>query len=270
MDAASHKAKVQPAWRRIAAGSPMSQPMPIIRFSLATILAFAFPGNGPWDRPADQWTAADANRIFEDSPWTSAKITIEAKFTQKHTEPLTGLISDSEVNLNNTNNVRGVQISKGSSTPSYFVKWMSAKTMRLALEKMHRMRLNVAGGVQPPLKVEESPDYVIAIEGDEPMRILRNAKEDLHDTVFLELDNGFALDLAGVQFLDGADADPLRTEFHFPCVIEGKPAIDPDSERVVFHCRATAKKEMPGRSNAIAIRVEFHPKEMRAQNQPDL
>ena len=48
------------------------------------------------------------------------------------------------------------------------------------------------------------------------MRIIRNAKEDLHDTVFLELDNGFTVDLASVQFLDGADADPLRTEFHFP------------------------------------------------------
>jgi len=34
-------------------------------------------------------------------------------------------------------------------------------------------------------------DYVVAIEGDEPMRIIRSAKEDLHDTVFLELDNGF-------------------------------------------------------------------------------
>jgi len=53
------------------------------------------------------------------------------------------------------------------------------KTMRLALEKMHRMRINVAG-IQPPLKVDESPDYVIAIEGDEPMRIIRDAKEDLH------------------------------------------------------------------------------------------
>jgi len=45
--------------------------------------------------------------------------------------------------------------------------------------------IDVAGGAQPPLNAKESPDYVIAIEGDEPMRILQNAKEDLHDTVFL-------------------------------------------------------------------------------------
>jgi hypothetical protein len=239
-----------------------------LRFAFAALVAFSFPANTPWDKPPDQWTAADANKILEDSPWAPSKVIIEAKFTQKHTEPPTGLISDSDVNLPNSNSVRGVQLSKGG-TPAYYVKWMSAKTMRLALEKMHRLRANV-NGTLPPLKAEESPDYVIAIEGDEPMRILRNAKEDLHDTVFLELDNGFTVDLASVQFLDGADADPLRTEFHFPRLVEDKPAIDPESEKIVFRLRASAKKELPNRENAISIRVDFHPKEMRAQNLPDL
>ncbi len=240
----------------------------LLRVVAAGILAFAFPANGPWDKPADQWTAGETNKILEDSPWAPGKVTVEAKYTQKHTELPTGLVSDSPINVQNTNNIRGVQISKGG-TPDYYIKWMSAKTMRLALEKMHRMRANVTG-TQPPLKVEESPDYVVAIEGDEPMRIIRDAKEDLHDTVFLELDNGFSLDLASVQFLDGPDADPLRTEFHFPRTTEGRAAIDPESEKVVFHLRATAKKDMPNRANVIAIRVDFHPKEMRAQNQPDL
>ena len=155
--------------------------VPMSRFALAALLALSFPANTPWDKPADQWTAADANKILEDSPWAPSKVTIEAKFTQKHTEPLTGLISDSDVNLNNTSTVRGVQISKGG-TPSYYVKWMSAKTMRLALEKMRRMRTNMVG-TPPPLRAEESPDYVVAIEGDEPMRIIRSAKEDLHDGI---------------------------------------------------------------------------------------
>jgi|SRR5215470_7863930 len=246
----------------------MPQSSFIARFALAAVFTAAFPSNTPWDKPPDQWTAADANKILEDSPWAPSKVTIEAKYTQKHLEPLTGITSDSDINAQNTNRVRGVQISKGG-TPAYYVKWMSAKTMRLALEKMHRMRANVTGTL-PPLKVEGSPDYVVAIEGDEPMRILRTAKEDLHDTVFLELDNGFTLDLVSVQFLDGAEADPIRTEFHFPRQVDGKPAIELDSERIVFHCRATAKKELPGRENALAIRVDFHPKEMRAQNLPDL
>ena len=246
----------------------MPQPALILSLALAAILATAFPGNNPWDKPADQWTAADANKILEDSPWAPSKVTLEARYTEKRLEPLTGMAADPGTSTPNTSKVRGVQISRGG-TPDYYVKWMSARTMRLALEKMHRLRANVSGRVAP-LKVEDSPDYVIAVEGDEPMRILRSAKEDLHDTVFLELDSGFTLDLENVQFLDGADADPVRTEFHFPRQIEGKPAIALDSERVVFHCRATAKKEIPGRTNWIAFRVEFHPRDMRAESLPDL
>lgn len=254
--------------KRIAAGNRMPQSSFTARFALVAILAAALPANTPWDKPPDQWTAADANKILEDSPWAPRKVTIETKYSQKYKDNLTQIVSDSPINSQNSPAVQNVQISKGG-TPDCYVKWMSAKTMRLALEKMHRMRTNVVGTL-PPLKMEESPDYVVAIEGDEPMRILRNAKEDLHDTVFLELDNGFTLDLASVQYLDGADADPIRTEFHFPRQVEGKSAIDLESERIVFHCRATAKKELPNRENVIAIRVDFHPKEMRAQNQPDL
>src|SRR5882672_4697400 len=236
----------------------------LARIAFASILALSFPSNTPWDKPANQWSAADTNKILEDSPWAPGKVTIETKYSQKYSDNLTHLVSDSPINSQTSPAVPSMQISKGG-TPDYYVKWMSAKTMRLALEKMHRMRINVAG-IQPPLKVDESPDYVIAIEGDEPMRIIRDAKEDLHDTIFVELGNGFTLDLASVQCIDGADADPLRTEFHFPRLIEGKPAIDPDTEKVIFHLRATAKREMPNRQNAIAIRVDFRPKEMRAQN----
>src|SRR5262249_6156946 len=149
--------------------------------------------------------------------WAPSKITIESKFQQSHTNNITHIVSDSPIDTQNTNIVRGVQFSRGGA-PNY-VKWISSRTMRLALEKMHRIRTNIVG-TQPLLKVDDSPDYVVAIEGDEPMRILRNAKEDLHDTVFVELDNGFTLDLATVEFLDSADADPLRTEFHFPRTIE--------------------------------------------------
>src|SRR5262249_41641297 len=202
----------------------MPQPAPISRFALAAILALSFPSNAPWDKPVSQWTAADANKILEDSPWAPSKVTIEAKFSQRHTDDVTHIASDSPINTQNSNIVRGVQLSRGG-TPNYYVKWMSAKTMRLALEKMRQFRSNAVNTAATPLHAEESPDYVIAIEGDEPMRILRDAKEDLHDTVFLELDNGFTLDLAGVQFIDGADADPIRTEFHFPRQIEGKPGI---------------------------------------------
>lgn len=108
------------------------------------------------------------------------------------------------------------------------------------------------------------------MEGDEPLRILRNAREDLHDTVFIELENGGTLDFSAVKFVEETDTETLRTEFHFPRVLNGEATIHPESERVVFHCRATAKKDLPYRSNSLSFRVEFSPRAMKAQGQPDL
>ena len=58
-----------------------------------------------------------------------------------------------------------------------------------------------------PLQVEELPDYVLVIEGSEQLRILDDAKDDLRDTVFLELPNGAILDLASVQFVEGGERE---------------------------------------------------------------
>ncbi|HEY1424044.1 MAG TPA: hypothetical protein VGF20_11360, partial [Candidatus Acidoferrum sp.] len=107
-------------------------------------------------------------------------------------------------------------------------------------------------------------------EGDEPLRMLRDAKEDLHDTIFLELENGGTLDLTSVKFIDDGDSDAIRTELHFARLLNGQPAIDPESEKVIFHCRANAKKEMQNRQNALSFRVEFCPRLMKARGQPDL
>jgi len=52
----------------IAAGNDMSSTTVISRFLVGALFAFSFPANTPWDKPADQWTAADANKILEDSP----------------------------------------------------------------------------------------------------------------------------------------------------------------------------------------------------------
>jgi hypothetical protein len=54
------------------------------------------------------------------------------------------------------------------------------------------------------------PDYVLAVEGDEPLRILRDAREDLHDTVFLELENGGVLDLLAVKYVEDGDTDAVN------------------------------------------------------------
>lgn len=107
------------------------------------------------------------------------------------------------------------------------------------------------------------------MEGDEPLRILRDAREDLHDTVFLELENGGVLDLMAVRYVDDGDTDVVRTEMHFARLLNGELAIDPESQKVIFHCRAKAKKEMRSRQRAVVSR-RILPRLMKARGRPDL
>jgi len=76
--------------------------------------------------------------------------------------------------------------------------------------------------------------------------------------------------LQAVKYIEDGDTDVVRTELHFARMLNGEPAIDPESERVIFHCRANAKKEMQNRENSLSFRVEFNPKMMKAQGKPDL
>jgi hypothetical protein len=164
--------------------------------------------------------------------------------------------------------VAGITISRVHPLPAVTVLWWSARTIRLAEGKRLDSRRR-AGSLKETIDTAELPDHVLAVEGDEPLRILRDAREDLHDTVFLQLENGGTLDFTSVKFVDDG-AETQRTEFHFSRLLGAQPAIDSDSERVIFHCRANARKEMPGRSNSLSFRVEFSPRAMKVRGQPDM
>lgn len=235
----------------------------------AWCLSLVAAANAPWDKPPEQWTQADVYRILQDSPWSPAKFALESSYTQRRTDPQSEIVGDSPLNTRGSEIVRGVTINRAHPFPAVTVLWWSSKIIRLAESKRVDSR---AGGknVNEQIELAESADYILAVEGDEPLRILRDAREDLHDTVFLELENGGTLDFASVKFVDESDAQNLRTEFHFPRLLNGQPAIDPESGRVIFHCRANAKKEMSGRENALSFRVEFSPRAMKARGQSDL
>jgi hypothetical protein len=247
------------------------QPSAIAKLALAAVLAFAAatPAGGPWDKPAKDWTLADTYKILRDSPWSPSRVSIEASYTQRHADPLTGVVGASTTNIPNTGLVRGVELSTEKPLPDVSVLWWSSKTIRLAHQRLAQLRSssgNAAGGLQ----AGDLPDYVVAIEGQEPQRIFLDAKSDLHDTVFLELENGLALDFTSVNFVEATETDDARTEFHFPRMREGQTTIDSNSERIIFHCRAEAKNPRQSRENAISVRVEFKPSGMRVRNVPDL
>ncbi len=90
--------------------------MLVARIALASILALSFPSNTPWDKPANQWSAADTNKILEDSPWAPGKVTVETRYTQKYSDNLTHVVSDSAINSQSSSTVQSVQISRGGTS----------------------------------------------------------------------------------------------------------------------------------------------------------
>jgi len=239
----------------------------ITRAILATSLLATALGTAAWDKAPEKWNLADVYRILQDSPWSPAAFKLEGKVAPGRVDSQTGLVADSRSNPTDTNPVPGVRMSRSKPQPSIPVLWWSSKTIRLAEQRLRQIQ-NPA--LPASLQVDELPDYVLVIEGSEELRILRDAKEDLHDTVFLELPDGVTLDLGSVQFVEGTEQEDPRVEFHFPRQIEGRPTLDPNFERVIFHCKASAKAVRPFQDNAIALRAEFKPRAMRARGEPDL
>lgn len=234
---------------------------------LATAI-FALPASTePWDKPPQQWDLADSYKILRDSPWTPVETKFEANFTQRHTDRLTGLGTDSPSDAEDTPPTRTVDVHRNKPLAALSILWWSSKTVRLAERRLLDLKKSPNTSAIP---VETLTDYVVAIEGSEPLRIFQDANEDLHETVFVELEEGLTLDLAHVKFVEATDDTDARVEFHFPREVEGHPAIDPQSEKIEFHCKASAKTPRPGRQNAIALRSQFHPRLMRANGAPDL
>ena len=238
-----------------------------IFFVVVFCTSLVFAAGVPWDKPSDQWTQSDVFRILRDSPWSPAKISIESDYRQGRTDPQTGVATNSPSNVQGAL-VLGITVTRGHPLPAVTVLWWSSRTIRLAQKK----RLESRAGLDPlkrKVDTDETSDYILAVLGGKPLGILQDAKGDLHDSVFLELENGGTLDFTSVKFVDDVDAETMRTEFHFPRALHGEPAIDPESERVIFHCRATAKKETPDRKS-LSSRVEFSPRAMKVRGQPDL
>jgi len=238
----------------------------ITRAILATSLLAAALGT-TWDKAPEKWSLADVYRILQDSPWSPAAFKLEGKIAPGQVDSQTGLVTDSRSNPTDTSAVPGVQMSRSKPRPSIPVLWWSSKTIRLAEQRLRQLQ-NPA--LSASLQADELPDYILVIEGSEVLRILRDAKEDLHDTVFLELPDGVTLDLGSVQFVEGTEQGNPRIEFHFPRQIEGRPTLDPNFDRVIFHCKASAKTVRPLQDNAIALRAEFKPRAMRVRGMPDL
>ena len=234
---------------------------------MSMVLAAVLSAASPWDKPAEQWSKVDALRVLQDSPWSPAKVQVDANYTYRHTDPQTGIVTEAQANPTNTPPVYGIELSRHKARPAIQVLWWSSKTVRSA--RLRLQQLAAAASSAAPVRVNLLPDHVLAIEGSEAVRIFEDSLEKLPDTVFLETTEGGTVDLQAVRFVNTPDDGP-RVEFHFPREFNGHASLDMNAERVVFHCKASAKTPVASRSNTIALRAEFDPRAMRVRGVPDL
>lgn len=191
----------------------------ITQLIFVVVLGLGSFGGSVWEKIPAKWTLADVSRILLDSPWSPAGVKLEREFTSRHMDPQTGMVTDAPVNANDANPVPGIQISRSKPLPKVPVMWWSSKTIRLARQRLRQLNNPALTG--ETLHVDELPDYVLVIEGSEPVRILQDAKEDLHEAVFLELTSGTTLDLESVRLFEGTALEGPRMEFHFPREVDG-------------------------------------------------
>ena len=237
----------------------------VLVFSVA--LAAAFPANSPWDKPPEQWSKIDALRVLQNSPWSPAKVKLDTKFTYRHADAETGIVSDSPVNPTNRPPVQGLEFSRHKAAPRVPVLWWSSKSVRLA--KLRLQQLLQSPNTASPVRVDDLPDYVLAIEGSEAVRIFSDSLDKVQETVFLETADGTTIDLQSIHVVNAPDDGP-RVEFHFPREVNGQPSLNINADRVIFHCKASAKTPLVGRPNTIALHAEFEPRAMRVRGAPDL
>jgi hypothetical protein len=111
------------------------------RFILVAALALtASPGGSPWDKLPATWNLADVYRVLQESPWSPAATKLDTQFTSRHSDTLTGLVTDAPVNPNNQSQVSGFEISRAKSQASVPVLWWSSKTIRLAQQRLCQLR----------------------------------------------------------------------------------------------------------------------------------
>jgi hypothetical protein len=227
-------------------------------------------GGAVWDKAPEKWNLGDVFRILQDSPWSPAETNVDAKGGSRDVNRQTGMVTVSPIDSQEANPAPAMQLSRGKSQPAVPVLWWSSKTIRLAELRKRQLESGAGALSKEPLKVEDLADFVLVIEGSEAFRILKDSKEDLRDTVFLEIPDGGSIDLESAKFVEGTDEEEARVEFHFARQVEGQATLDPDTERVIFHCKATAKMARPTENNVLAFRTEFRPKLMKVRGVADL
>ncbi len=237
----------------------------LIFFVLVFPLALA--AGQPWTKSPGAWTLAEVNEILTDSPWSPARDRIEIALLTRRIDPLTNLPTAMPSAPREGGFVASAK-TQGAPLPTGSVLWWSSKTVRLAQQRRRQLQGNIPANA--PLRVGELHNFVLAVEGAEPMRILRDAVENIRETCYLEIPGGGTLDATDVRFVESGHAGEDFTAFQFPRQLKGQAAFSPDLLQITFRCKATAKIGRSGGPNTLSVRATFEPRKMRVNGKPDL
>lgn len=221
-------------------------------------------------KPPEKWSYEEAYRLLTDSPWAPAHTGIDVRFGHEtiYRDNYAG-VRTREVTPNRQETL-GARVTPGrsASLPSISVLWWSSRTVRLAEQRVAQFRKRLPADHKPEAAPLEH--LIIAVDGSEPLRILRDAGTSLKDSVYLELPGGRALEPLQIRFVEGQRAGDDRVFFHFPRAIAGEPTVTNNTVSAVFVCKAASEKPVPGQMNSLALRVQFQPTKMSWAGQPDL
>ena len=136
---------------------------------LAFFTSAGFAAKPPWEKqPPEAWTAADAERILNDSPWAQPTAATFPDPREREPIPAQALPGAAQAGMSGPRGVTdgrwdgGVGRNQGGGLPelNVLVRWDSAEVVRLA-----EARLKALGEGSKTSSIADSDDYVLSVLG---------------------------------------------------------------------------------------------------------
>jgi hypothetical protein len=233
----------------------------IVLIAGATAAGALYAGKSePWkDKPIDQWTDKDAQRVFTDSPWVQ-HVTVEAAW-----KPLSavdvgaaaaggaGSFVPAEYDIN--------AVTRGQAT-LFSVYWISSRTMRAAVAR--KTVLHSGGSPEPAVNhvAAVQKDFQVAVEGTDMAPFQRADEKKYQEFAWLQLKNSKDRLLSSHVNYQKDDRGLVNAAiFYFPKEdSSGNPILGADTKEVQFACKV----------GASTIHAIFDPLKMVDMKGPDL
>jgi hypothetical protein len=224
-------------------------------------------GHEPWqERPYDQWTAKDIQKIFTDSPWARTS-TVEAVWARGALAPDateapggtpfgTAAPQGSQGQNKPMGASGGYTPGAGSVTPQaeFLVYWMSSRTMRGAVARQAMLRGTQNAAEAAKYVAAAQADYQIVIQGADMIPFQKGDEKAFASLAWLRpKQSKQKIAPSKVELVKDARGKVNAAIFHFPKKdASGEPVIGAGTKSVEFECKV----------GDSAIQAKFEPPKM--------